>query len=338
MVIEENHAFEQIIGSPAAPYINALAARGALMTNSFATMHPSEPNYLELFSGSNQGVTDDSCPHKFTAPNLASELITKHRSFGGFSEALPAPGYLGCSAPGGYVRRHNPWSDFTNAPPSENLPFLNFPTDYTRLPTVSYVVPNLNDDMHDGTVQQADSWLSNHLASYVRWAASHNSLLVVTWDEDDRMHGNHIATLFVGPMVRPGRYGEFITQDNILRTIEAVYGLPFAAKTAQVHAITDIWRPGAVTTLSETFASAPHITLMPESTSKNSVHSKLDSSPTTLQMTRYYLDPQVIDGHWSSQHGEPPHTYVLTRAARFGNSLRGHILSLRGLEGFVLMV
>ena len=96
-------------------------------------------------------------PHSFTAPNLANELVARRRSFGGFSESLPAPGYLGCSAPGGYVRRHNPWSDFTNVPLSQNRPFANFPTDYTRLPTVSYVVPDLNDDMHDGTVQQADT-------------------------------------------------------------------------------------------------------------------------------------------------------------------------------------
>jgi phosphatidylinositol-3-phosphatase len=244
VVIEENHALQQMIGSPAAPYINSLASRGALMTESFALTHPSQPNYLELFSGSTQGVVDDSCPQRFNAPNLASELLAKHRSFGGFSESLPAPGYLGCSAPGGYVRRHNPWADFSNVPPSENLPFARFPTDFTRLPTVSYVVPNLSDDMHDGTVQQGDLWLERHLAPYVRWAASHNSLLIVTWDEDDGAHGNRIATLFVGPMVQPGRYGELITHANVLRTIEAIYALPFAGNTAGVHAITDIWRPG----------------------------------------------------------------------------------------------
>jgi hypothetical protein len=244
VVIEENHAFQQIIGSPAAPYINSLASRGALMTGSFALTHPSQPNYLELFSGSTQGVVDDSCPERFNAPNLASELLAKHRSFGGFSESLPAPGYLGCSAPGGYVRRHNPWADFSNVPPLENLPFARFPTDFTRLPTVSYVVPNLSDDMHDGTVQQGDLWLAVHLAPYVRWAESHASLLIVTWDEDDGAHGNRIATLFVGPMVHPGHYGEFITHANVLRTIEAIYGLPFAGNTGGVHAITDIWRPG----------------------------------------------------------------------------------------------
>ena len=55
IVIEENHSYSEIIGSSAAPYINSLAAQGALFTQSHATTHPSQPNYLHLFSGSNQG-------------------------------------------------------------------------------------------------------------------------------------------------------------------------------------------------------------------------------------------------------------------------------------------
>src|SRR5262245_57648456 len=58
IVIEENHSFSQIIGSPAAPYINSLAQQGALFTQSFATTHPSQPNYIQLFSGGTQGVID----------------------------------------------------------------------------------------------------------------------------------------------------------------------------------------------------------------------------------------------------------------------------------------
>ena len=60
IVIEENHSYSEIIGSPNAPYINSLAAQGAVFTQSYAVTHPSQPNYLDLFSGFNQGVTDDS--------------------------------------------------------------------------------------------------------------------------------------------------------------------------------------------------------------------------------------------------------------------------------------
>jgi len=74
VVIMENHGYSQIIGSSSAPYINSLANANALMTQSFAIGHPSEPNYLELWSGSNQGVTDDSCPHTFSAGSLGTQL------------------------------------------------------------------------------------------------------------------------------------------------------------------------------------------------------------------------------------------------------------------------
>src|SRR5262245_28193569 len=62
VVIEENHAAHAIVGNAEAPYINSLVHDGAQMTRSFATTHPSQPNYLELYSGSTQGVAGDGCP------------------------------------------------------------------------------------------------------------------------------------------------------------------------------------------------------------------------------------------------------------------------------------
>jgi len=108
IVIEENHGYGEIIGSASAPYINSLAQQGALFTHSFAITHPSEPNYLALFSGSTQGLTDDSCPNTFAAANLASQLLAAGFSFAGYSESLPATGSTVCAA-GSYRRKHNPW-------------------------------------------------------------------------------------------------------------------------------------------------------------------------------------------------------------------------------------
>ena len=59
VVIEENHSYDQIIGNADAPFINKLAAEGALFTDAHAIRHPSQPNYLALFSGSTQGTTGD---------------------------------------------------------------------------------------------------------------------------------------------------------------------------------------------------------------------------------------------------------------------------------------
>jgi len=242
IVIEENHSYSQAIGSAQTPYLNTLAKQGANFTASYGVTHPSEPNYLALFSGSTQGVRDDSCPHTFSGKNLASELIARKLTFSGYSESMPSVGYKKCGANGGsYGRKHNPWVNFTNVPAKLNQPWTGFPSDFSKLPTVSIVVPNMNNDMHDRPIKYGDAWLKKNLSSYVKWAKTHNSLLIVTWDEDDGRHRNRIPTLFVGPMIRAGNTKQKINHYNVLRTLEEMYSLPRLGKSAQAAPITGVW-------------------------------------------------------------------------------------------------
>ena len=95
--------------------------------------------------------------------------------------------------------------------------------------------------MHDGTIQQGDSWLKAHLDGYVQWAKAHNSLLVVTWDEDDQSQNNQIPTIVVGGPVKPGHYAEHITHYTLLRTLEAAYGLAALGAAATVAPVADCW-------------------------------------------------------------------------------------------------
>ena len=240
IVVLENHSYGEVVGSPDAPFIDSLARSGAVFTRAFAETHPSEPNYLALFSGSTQGLADDSCPHTFTADNLARALLDAGRTFTGYSEGLPAPGFTGCSS-GAYARKHNPWVNFSNVPGGANQPFTAFPSDYARLSTVSFVIPDLNHDMHDGTIAQADQWLRDRLGGYAAWAPAHRSLLLVTADEDDSSADNQIPTIIAGAFVRPGRYDERIDHYRLLSTLAAAYDVaaPGAGKAAKP--ITDIW-------------------------------------------------------------------------------------------------
>jgi len=187
------------------PYLASLASVGASLTDMHGEAHPSEPNYLALFSGDTHGVDDDSCPLAFDGPNLASELVAAGRTFAGYSEDLPRTGYTGCEA-GGYARKHSPWTNFRTAPAAANQPLAAMPADYTRLPTVSFVVPNLCHDMHDCSIAEGDNWLREHLDGYARWARTHESLLIVSFDESESQDDvdNHIATLAVGPRVTRG--------------------------------------------------------------------------------------------------------------------------------------
>jgi hypothetical protein len=245
IVIEENHSKVQILGSLLAPYINSLADQGAAMTQSYAITHPSQPNYLALFSGSTQGVTDDATPHRFTSPNLGAAVIAKGLSFGAYSEDLPAVGSL-ASKQGKYASKHCPWINWQDAPSNgipatRNMPLSSFPQDFSTLPTVSFVIPNLLNDMHDGTVERGDGWLREHLDGYAQWAKTHQSLLIVTWDEDDYKGTNQILTVIVGAQVKVGPDAEHITHYNVLRTIEDMYSLPHSGATEQAAPLAECW-------------------------------------------------------------------------------------------------
>lgn len=269
IVVEENKDYEHVIGNRAAPYINdVLKAEGASFTQMFGEEHHSQGNYYWLFSGSNQGVgfTDEIPDEKnnraypFRTSNLGQQLIAAGKSFKGYCEGLPSIGYIGHhSLHKLYARKHAPWISFANVPngttvgTSSNLRFDDFPSDFHELPTVAIVVPNLDHDMHNGVVRDSvaggDKWLKKHFDAYYQWAKQNNSLLIVTFDEnDDERHiqgltdpfvknpqtkahrdmQNRVATLFAGAHVKPGEYaeGKGITHVNLLRTLEAMYGLP----------------------------------------------------------------------------------------------------------------
>jgi len=242
IVVEENRSESNIIGSKSTPFINALAANGANMAQSFAEAHPSEPNYLALFAGSTFGVTKDACPvNGGNTPNLASELLAAGDTFIGYAEGLPAVGSTACSA-GKYARKHVPWANFSNVPPANSLPFSAFPMgNYANLPTVSFVIPNNDDNMHDGSVAQGDAWLSQQLSGYANWAVANNSLLILTWDEDDGGPRNQIPTVIYGAHVQPGTYNEPISHYSVLSTLEQMYGLPKTGNAANAAPIATIW-------------------------------------------------------------------------------------------------
>lgn len=291
IVIFENHSFSEIIGNTAAaPNFNALASDGAVIvpdpsdptaarSGSHGLDHPSQPNYLELFSGDKQGVLGDgypgtaaepgSSPLPFNTANLGAQLVSRAFTFATYSETLPAVGSQveANSVDAGlneYARKHNPEANWQSgdAPannhlaPELNQPFTpvagqpgtGFPSDFTQLPTVSFVVPNEQHDMHDGSIQQADAWLkANIIDTYYAWAKTHNSLLIVTFDEDDHSTNNLITTIFAGPMIKTGQYSELdinslnpdtarsggtvtltgtaMNHYNVLATIEDLYGL-----------------------------------------------------------------------------------------------------------------
>lgn len=244
MVIEENQSFSQILNMQHAnSTIAALAKRGRVFTQSYGVTHPSQPNYLALFAGDTQGVNSNACGYSFSSDSLASRLQDKGLSFTSFAEGLPEEGSLACIN-GGYQRKHNPVTNWqgTRLPAAMNQPFSAFPDDFSKLPTVAFVIPDQNNDMHDGSFEAADAWLKTHIEPYVDWAFKHNSLLILTWDEDDGSENNRVVTLFIGPMVKVGATVQRIDHYSVLRTMLDFYKLPALGKSHDATAITGIWQ------------------------------------------------------------------------------------------------
>ncbi len=244
VVIEENRGYSQILNMEHAnSTIAALARRGMLFTQSYGVTHPSQPNYLALFSGATQGVTSNTCGYSFTSDTLASALLDKHLSFVSYAEGLPEASSLSCMQ-GSYQRKHNPvtnWQD-SRLPADINRPFTDFPQDYATLPTVAFVIPDQSNDMHDGSFETADDWLKMHILPYVDWAFKHNSLLILTWDEDNGMENNRVVTLLVGPMVKVGASAQHIDHYSVLHTVLNFYKLPMLGATTSASGIANIWK------------------------------------------------------------------------------------------------
>jgi acid phosphatase len=220
------------------PYMTSLLANGTLFINSVGLAHPSLPNYLLLFTGDQQSRYDDSYwpPVSACSPNLATALFDADISFGGFAENLPSTGWDGGDANSLYANRHAPWTRFSRACNFSgwNVDFNHFASftqqqSFCSLPTVSMIAPNLCNDQHSCNPCIGDQWLQTQLGDYIAWAQTHNSLLIIQYDEDRNCDpcSNRIPTLFLGEMVRPGRINTaHIDHFSLLRFLLDAYQVP----------------------------------------------------------------------------------------------------------------
>ena len=248
VVVFENHELPSILGSGEAPTFDALARRGALLTHDDAVAHPSLPNYLALVSGSTQGITSDCTDCVVHARSLADTLEAAHLTWKTYAEGLPAAGFTGPFA-GRYAKKHDPFLYFADVASSARrrahvVPFPQLARDVRSngLPTFSLVVPDLCDDMHDCSVATGDAWLRREVVPLVRLPGT---VVFVTFDEgtSDEGGGGRVATLGLGPLVRPGaRFTAPTSHYGLLRTLEEAWRLPRLGLSAAARPITGIWR------------------------------------------------------------------------------------------------
>jgi acid phosphatase len=255
VIVMENKEYGSVVGNTHAPYINFLIRHYGLATNYTAVAHPSEPNYLALWGGSTFGVSDDGV-HNITARNLSNQLAARGRTWHVYAQDLPRRCSTASSASGGvdlvgaagtYVRKHEPAISFTNISRS-----LIQCSRITRLsafsPTAAnfeLIVPNLTNDMHDGSVAQGDAFLRAFVPRITGRASFANSLLVITWDEGSTSlgGGGRVATLVISPREK-GRFQSATAHNHysLVRTIENAWGLGCLNLTCTANDLREFFR------------------------------------------------------------------------------------------------
>jgi hypothetical protein len=236
LVVEENHGYSSVIGNSGMPYLNSLAAQNSLATQYYANTHPSIGNYFMMTAG--QIVTnDDSFNGPVNVDNLVRHLLQAGKTWKAYAESLPATGYIGGDS-GAYLHRHNPLSYFTDVAGSSNqrqnlVPFSQFAPDLNnrQLPDFSFVTPNMFDDAHNGSLQQADQWLQANIAPLLSSPQFKNGgLLLIVFDEaedaDATLGGGHVSLIVVGPGVKHGFHSSNQYQhQNLLKMITTYLGI-----------------------------------------------------------------------------------------------------------------
>jgi acid phosphatase len=242
VVMEENSSYSAVVNSSQWPNLNSLIKTGALPTNYFADTHPSIGNYLMLTTG--QVLTnDDNSTQVWNVDNIARRMLASGVSFKIYAEGI-SQGYVGGNT-GLYLIRHNPFallSDVAGDAAVANqviCPLTQFATDVANnsLPEFSFIVPDVNDDAHNGTPQQADSWLHSNvvvpLSSHSAFTAGGDGILMVVFDEaatsDTEHGGGHVSPVLWGPNVKAGYTQTSTTvyqHESTLRTWMEALGLP----------------------------------------------------------------------------------------------------------------
>jgi len=229
----ENHGYSQCMGKA---YWRNLAQTGLSLSNFKAITHPSQPNYVAQIGGDLLGVTGDQ-NFDVEASNLADLLESHGLSWKSYQEAYTPKAGGDClpdSKSGTYYRKHNPFMTFNNI--RKNITRCNMIVPATQLdkdiaagtlPSFMYYTPDINNDAHDTDLDYAGKFLQGWLNKYMSIPKFvQNTLLLITFDEDEFLEGNHIYSVLLGPYVtRNSTESSAYTHYSLTATIERNLGL-----------------------------------------------------------------------------------------------------------------
>jgi acid phosphatase len=255
LIVLENEEYGSLVGSAQAPYLNKLIGTYGLAANYFGVAHPSQPNYLALFSGSTQGVTDDST-HDLAGTNLADQLDAAHRTWRVFAQDYPGNCFTGSTKDGNgegigkagsYVRKHDPAISFTDisSNPARCGEISSLASFDPAAADFEMIVPNLCNDMHSCPIADGDSFLSTFVPEITSSPAFAGSVLFITTDEGttNQGGGGQVATVVVSPHGKPA-FTSAVRHDHysLLHTIEESWGLPCLGQACSANDMAEFFK------------------------------------------------------------------------------------------------
>lgn len=224
LIVLENHAFNQVIGSPFMPYLNSLATQHSLAMNYFANTHPSIGNYFMLTTG-NIETNNDAFTGTVSSDSIPRAFAAAGKTWKAYMESLPSVGYTGGDVYP-YFKHHNPFAYMTDvlgssAETANLVPFTQLSSDLTAgaLPSFGFIAPNAEDDAHDcptggsacldtDKLTAADNWLKTHIDPLIHSPALANSVFIIVFDESldvDLVNGGgQVAMVMAGSHVKAG--------------------------------------------------------------------------------------------------------------------------------------
>jgi phosphatidylinositol-3-phosphatase len=259
LIMLENEYYQDVIGNPQLPHLNALAQQNVLLSNYFGIGHPSLPNYLALVSGSTQNVSSDCMNCFFDQPNLADEIEASGRTWKSYQESMPSHCFIGDA--GAYAQWTNPFLYFDSIRLDKTrcdrsivpLSQLNSDLAANQLPNFSLIMPNLCDSGHSCVAGTADNWVNGMVDKLqASPALGQNSLIVISFDEGVERNtarlnadtSGQIATVLISPMARqgfndPAHYSHY----SLLKTFLTAWNLPALGDTAEdsIQPIVEPW-------------------------------------------------------------------------------------------------
>jgi phospholipase C len=274
-IVMENHSRGDIIGNSQAPFINQLAATNAEAVgyhDSF--VHPSEPNYIWMAAGENFGILDDNDPdshHIDSTSHIADQLELAGLSWKAYQESMGDT--CGLHSHGRYAAKHNPFVYFndvngwdgTNFHPelrcnTHVVDYSQFDADVASgaIPKYVFITPNLDNDMHDGSVSQGDAWLANEIPKITGSPAFQNGgVLFLLWDEGGGTPaGDDPPFLAISAHAKPGfQSNADYDTSSYLKTVQNILGLPelpCRADPKTVTAMDDLFEVPLTATVAQT--------------------------------------------------------------------------------------